>query len=55
MNLVDLSRHALLEIILIIAIIAIILAAGASWFAIGQALSPIVHHHPHRPADQPYG
>ena len=41
MNIVDLARHALLEFIIIIAIISIIVAAAASWFAIGQALSPL--------------
>ena len=41
MNIVDLARRALLETIVIIAITSIIMAAAASWFAIGQALSPL--------------
>ena len=41
MNVVDLARRALLEIIAIIAAISMAFAAAASWFAIGQALSPL--------------
>ena len=41
MNVVDLARRALLEAVVIIAITSIFLAAAASWFAIGQALSPL--------------
>jgi two-component system, OmpR family, sensor kinase len=41
MNLIDLTRHALLDIIIIITIVAILLAAGISWFIIGQALAPL--------------
>ena len=41
MYVVDLARRALLEIIVIIAAASIALAAGASWFAIGQALAPL--------------
>jgi two-component system, OmpR family, sensor kinase len=41
MNVVDLARRALLEAIVIIAFTSIIMAAAASWFAIGQALSSL--------------
>ncbi len=41
MNLFDLARQSLLEIIIIIAVIAIILAFVVSWFVIGQALAPL--------------
>ena len=41
MNVVDLARRALLEIIAIIAAVSMAFAAAASWFAIGQALSPL--------------
>jgi signal transduction histidine kinase len=41
MVVVDAARHALLEIILITATASMALAAAASWFAIGQALSPL--------------
>jgi signal transduction histidine kinase len=42
MVVVDLARRALLEIIVIIAGASMALAAAASWFAIGQALSPLM-------------
>jgi signal transduction histidine kinase len=42
MVVVDLARRALLEIIVIIAGASMSLAAAASWFAIGQALSPLM-------------
>jgi two-component system, OmpR family, sensor kinase len=42
MIVVDLARRALLEIIVIIAGASMALAAAASWFAIGQALSPLM-------------
>jgi two-component system OmpR family sensor kinase len=41
LGVVDLARRALLEIITILAIISTALAAAVSWFAIGQALSPL--------------
>jgi len=41
MAVVDVARSALLEIIVIIAMASMALAAAASWFAIGQALSPL--------------
>jgi two-component system, OmpR family, sensor kinase len=41
MDVVDLARRALLEIILIIAAASIAVAASASWFAIQQALAPL--------------
>jgi two-component system, OmpR family, sensor kinase len=41
MDVVDLARRALLEIIAIIAAVSMVVAAGAAWFAIGQALSPL--------------
>ena len=41
MDVVDLARRALLEIIAIIAAASMAMAAAASWFAIGQALSPL--------------
>jgi two-component system OmpR family sensor kinase len=41
MQMVDLTRRALLQIILITAVSSILVAAAASWFAIGQALSPL--------------
>jgi two-component system, OmpR family, sensor kinase len=41
MDVVDLARRALLEIIVILAAVSILIAAAASWFAIGQALSPL--------------
>ncbi len=41
MEVVDLARRALLEIIGIIAAVSMVVAAGAAWFAIGQALSPL--------------
>jgi two-component system OmpR family sensor kinase len=41
MDVVDLARRALLEIIVIIAAASMVIAAAASWFAIGQALSPL--------------
>jgi len=41
MNVVDLARRALLEIIAIIAAVSMAFAAAASWFAIRQALSPL--------------
>jgi two-component system, OmpR family, sensor kinase len=40
LDVVDLTRRALLEIIAIIAATSMALAAAASWFAIGQALYP---------------
>jgi signal transduction histidine kinase len=42
MVVVDLARRALLEIIVITAGASMALAAAASWFAIGQALSPLM-------------
>ncbi len=41
MDVIDLIRRALLEIIAITAAASMALAASASWFAIGQALSPL--------------
>jgi two-component system, OmpR family, sensor kinase len=41
LDVVDLARRALLEIIIIIAAVSMALAAAASWFAIGQALNPL--------------
>jgi len=41
MDVVDLARRALLEIIIIIAATSMAMAATASWFAIEQALSPL--------------
>jgi len=41
MDVVDLARRALLEIIIIIAATSMAMAAIASWFAIEQALSPL--------------
>jgi two-component system, OmpR family, sensor kinase len=41
LDVVDLARRALLEIIIVIASVSMALAAAASWFAIGQALSPL--------------
>jgi two-component system, OmpR family, sensor kinase len=41
MNVVDLARRALLEIIVIIAAASMAVAAAASWFAIEQALAPL--------------
>jgi len=41
MDVVDLARRALLEIVVIIAAASMVMAAAASWFAIGQALSPL--------------
>lgn len=41
MDLVDLTRRALLQIIVTIAAASMIFAAAASWFAIGRALSPL--------------
>ena len=41
MDVVDLARRALLEIIVIIAATSMAMAAAASWFAIEQALSPL--------------
>jgi two-component system, OmpR family, sensor kinase len=41
LDVVDLARRALLEIIAIIAATSMALAAAASWFSIGQALSPL--------------
>ena len=41
LDVVDLVRRALLEIIAIIAAVSMALAAAASWFAIGQALAPL--------------
>jgi signal transduction histidine kinase len=41
MSVVDLARRALLQIITIIAIASMALAAAVSWFAIGKALSPL--------------
>ena len=41
LDVVDLARQALLEIIVIIAAASMALAAAASWFAIGQALNPL--------------
>ena len=41
MDVVDLARSALLQIIAIIAAASMLMAAAASWFAIGQALSPL--------------
>ncbi|MGA2488669.1 MAG: histidine kinase dimerization/phospho-acceptor domain-containing protein, partial [Anaerolineales bacterium] len=41
LDVVDLARRALLEIIGIIAAASVALAAAASWFAIGQALNPL--------------
>ena len=41
LSVVDLARRALLEIIATLAAISMMVAAAASWFAIGQALSPL--------------
>jgi len=41
MDVVDLARRALLEIIAIMAAASMVFAAAASWFAIGKALSPL--------------
>jgi two-component system, OmpR family, sensor kinase len=41
LDVVDLARRALLEIIAIIAAASMALAAAVSWFAIGQALNPL--------------
>jgi two-component system OmpR family sensor kinase len=41
LDVVDLARRALLEIIAIIAAASMVIAAAASWFAIGKALSPL--------------
>jgi two-component system OmpR family sensor kinase len=41
LDVVDLARHALLEIIIITAAISMALAAAASWFTIRQALIPL--------------
>ena len=41
MDVVDLARRSLLEIIVIIAAASMVVAAAASWFAIGQALAPL--------------
>jgi two-component system, OmpR family, sensor kinase len=41
MDVVDLARRALIEIIGIIAAASMALAAAASWFAIGKALAPL--------------
>jgi two-component system, OmpR family, sensor kinase len=41
MDVVDLARRALLDIIVILAAASMVVAAAASWFAIGRALSPL--------------
>jgi two-component system OmpR family sensor kinase len=41
LDLVDLTRNLLLQIIIVIAFASMIIAAAASWFAIGRALSPL--------------
>ena len=43
MSMVDTTRQALVQTIIIISLSAILFAATLSWFFIGQALSPLVH------------
>jgi signal transduction histidine kinase len=41
LEMVDLTRHALLQIVVTLTITSMVLAASASWFAIGRALAPL--------------
>jgi heavy metal sensor kinase len=41
MDIVDLTRRLLLQIIVVIALASMVIAAAASWFAIGRALAPL--------------
>ena len=43
MTMVDTTRQSLIQMIIIIALAAILFAAALSWFFIGQALSPLVY------------
>jgi signal transduction histidine kinase len=41
LEMVDLTQHALLQIVVTLTITSMVLAASASWFAIGRALAPL--------------